>query len=296
MRISWLLVAASFLLPLVPGQAATYEVRNGDTWASIAWRTGVPASRLQALNGLSGSQPPAGRSLRLTAEPAEPPPATPVPVARPTPPVARAIPTPPPAPALPPREVKAPPGRARAPAASQGQPLRHRLEEAITAVRSETNRYAGRWTPPGEPVAWVMDCSNTARYLLRAAAGLELPRTASDQYELVRSRGKLRRLGGGLFAGRREEGWLRKRLRPGDLLFWEHTYRPERHHPVTHVMVYLGPDARGRLLMAGSQSSRGPDIYRLDPAQSYGGYGGLAGLFRREGRLIAFGRLPGVGK
>ena len=119
----------------------------------------------------------------------------------------------------------------------------HLMREA-EALRGHGLRYSAAWVPPGEATAWTMDCSNTARYLVRRTRGIELPRTASDQYQFVRQRGRLKRVGG-IFGGVPEEGWWAKRLRPGDLLFWEHTYKPKRKPPVTHVMVYLGRDASG---------------------------------------------------
>ena len=42
--------------------------------------------------------------------------------------------------------------------------------------------YDDAWTPPGESHSWAMDCSNTSRYLYKVATGIQLPRTASDQY------------------------------------------------------------------------------------------------------------------
>lgn len=144
---------------------------------------------------------------------------------------------------------------------------------------------------PGESVAWKMDCSNTSRFLIRHAKGVELPRTAAAQYEFVRKHGRIKRAAG-IFGGVPEASWWSKRLKPGDLLFWEHTYKPHSRPPVTHVMVFLGRDGNGNLLMAGAQSSHGVGIYKLRPRVSYGGHGGFFGLFRKKGRLVAYGRLP----
>lgn len=165
------------------------------------------------------------------------------------------------------------------------------LMQEAERLKAQGIRYGGSYTPAGEGSAWRMDCSNAARYLIRRTRGIELPRTASEQYNFVRQRGRIKRAGG-LFGGVPDTRWWAKRLRPGDLLFWEHTYKPQRKPPVTHVMVYLGRDPRGNLLMAGAQNSRGVNIYRLQPRVAYGGYrGGFLGLFKKQGRLVAYGRL-----
>jgi len=165
------------------------------------------------------------------------------------------------------------------------------LTAAAQSLQAQGIGYGGSFVPPGEDSAWRMDCSNAARYLLRETRGVELPRTASEQYNYVRRNGRLKRAGG-LFGGVPDSGWWAKRLRPGDLLFWEHTYKPQRKPPVTHVMVYLGRGESGELLMAGSQNSRGVGIYKLKPRVPYGGHGGFLGLFKKKGKLVAYGRLP----
>jgi len=164
------------------------------------------------------------------------------------------------------------------------------MSEAL-ALQGQGIAYGASVAVEGEGERWSMDCSNAARYLISRTSGVELPRTASEQYEYVREHGRLKRVGG-LFGGAPDLKWWAKRLRPGDLLFWEHTYKPPRQPPVTHVMVYVGRDDDGNLLMAGSQSSRGVGIYQLQPRVSYGGHGGFLGLFKKKGKLVAYGRLP----
>lgn len=165
------------------------------------------------------------------------------------------------------------------------------LRGEAEALSSLGLRYGAAFTPEGESSSWRMDCSNAARLLIRRTKGVELPRTASAQYLFLRENGRIKRAGG-LFGGVPDTEWWARRLQPGDLLFWEHTYRPRRKPPVTHVMVYLGRGERGELLMAGSQNSRGVGIYRLQPRVPYGGHGGFLGLFRKKGKLVAYGRLP----
>lgn len=165
------------------------------------------------------------------------------------------------------------------------------LREEANRLQSFGLRYGVMAMLPGETQPRNMDCSNTTRYLVEKTRGIALPRTASDQYLFLRRNGQLKRVGG-LFGGVPDAPWWAKRLRPGDLLFWEHTYKPQRHPPVTHVMIYLGRDENGTLLMAGAQNSRGVGIYKLRPRAVYGGHGGFLGLFRRKGKLVAYGRLP----
>jgi cell wall-associated NlpC family hydrolase len=142
--------------------------------------------------------------------------------------------------------------------------------------------YNAHWTPPGEPKPWKMDCSNTVRWLHRETHGSLLPRTSSDQYLFFRERGRFRR------AGTNPDRLMRE-LRRGDLLFWEHTYRPQRRPPVTHVMVYLGRDQSGRMWMAGSQGGQGVGVHEFRPKMRMGGYNWFL-WFRREGRFIGYAR------
>ena len=155
-------------------------------------------------------------------------------------------------------------------------------EQAFEIPKSVGLKYAQNWTPPGETKGWSMDCSNTVRWLYRYVTGLEIPRTASSQYEWLRQRGALRRVG-------RDPVRLASILQPGDLLFWEHTYRPRRRPPITHVMVYLGKNQQGEMVMAGSQGSRGVNLYRFRPDQTMGGHRVWL-FFKKPGRFVAYGR------
>ncbi len=156
------------------------------------------------------------------------------------------------------------------------------LESLARWLQSQGIGYSTPWVPPGESKPWTMDCSNAVRWLHREHRGMVLPRTSSDQYQFFRERGKLRR-------AKPDSSRLARTLRPGDLLFWEHTYRPKRKPPVTHVMMYLGRDDSGRMWMAGSQGKRGVGIHEFRPQQKMGGYNWFL-WFRREGRFIGFAR------
>jgi cell wall-associated NlpC family hydrolase len=158
--------------------------------------------------------------------------------------------------------------------------------------------YDEDWRPPGERTAWEMDCSNTTRYLYKVTTGINLPRTASDQYYYLHQQGKAWDVPIGP-TGYADVDFLQHNLKPGDLLFWENTYRPERQPPITHVMVFLGTNEHGQWIMAGSQGSRGgehnrrdggPDVYVFRPSQACGGYTTWMGLVHHHGRFCAFGR------
>lgn len=157
--------------------------------------------------------------------------------------------------------------------------------------------YGESWIFPGEDRPWVMDCSNTTRYLYRRALGIDLPRTASDQYYTLWKQGKITpapvRRDGSVDATA-----LVGQLRSGDLLFWEWTYNIKRTPPVSHVMIYLGRTADGVPKMAGSSTRGrgetiqrgGVDVYTFDPNAPMGGVKNALGQYVRKARFVGFGR------
>jgi cell wall-associated NlpC family hydrolase len=156
------------------------------------------------------------------------------------------------------------------------------LEAHAHWLASQRIPYSRPWLPPGEAKPWTMDCSNAVRWLHREHRGEMLPRTSAAQYEHFRRKGKFQR-------AKPDANRLMRTLRRGDLLFWEHTHRPVRRPPVTHVMMYLGRDEQGKMWMAGSQGSRGVGIYEFRPTMKMGGYPWFL-WFRREGRFLGYAR------
>lgn len=178
------------------------------------------------------------------------------------------------------------------------QDLRQRFIDEIKRIASAGVGYQGIWRPPGMPKPLMMDCSNTIRYLYQRVISLDLGRTASDQYHYLRLRNRTWQAPRDT-RGHIDEETLFRHLQVGDLLFWEHTYRPERYPPITHVMVYLGRNAKGEAIAGGSQSSArgllstkrgGPDLYTFEPNTPFGGYRSGLGFTRVQGRFVAFGR------
>jgi hypothetical protein len=179
-----------------------------------------------------------------------------------------------------------------------------RVEQHVTLV--ETARLLGRksiayqesWRPPREDSSWMMDCSNTSRYIYKAVFGLDLPRVASSQYAMLKQQGLI------TYAPRTTDGnvdqeALVSQLRSGDLLFWEWTYDIERNPPITHVMIYLGRTADGTAKMVGSATrskgevtrSGGIDVYTFNANAPMGGVRDFWGNTVRKGRFVGYGRM-----
>lgn len=285
---------------LAPGE---YMVRQGDTLWDIANQHDVSVQELREANKLKSNSLQIGQILKIPqrkqqspmapttpgARPATGPPSVPSPLVAPPQPQADP-PAPAPAPPAPGARLEDRPDRANT--------LTAALAQETDALAQQRIRHGQRWRPPGEREPWLMDCSNTSRYLYRRVAGIDIGRTASDQYYVLKRRNLAWRVPEEL-EGDALNAYLSQRLRPGDLLFWENTYKPKRKPPVTHVMVFLGHNRGGDLLMAGSQThgsgrdprvSGGPDIYAFDPEAPAGGYSAWLGFVRVKGRFAGYGR------
>ncbi|MDR1304684.1 MAG: C40 family peptidase [Verrucomicrobiales bacterium] len=182
---------------------------------------------------------------------------------------------------------------------AQLTPTQHAtLVDEMRQLSARRIAYNQGWQPPGAAKAWAMDCSNTSRYIYQTVFGLQLPRTASDQYYALK---QVKRIvyAPRLANGRVDTEALLSQLRSGDLLFWQWTYDIERDPPITHVMVYLGRTADGTPKMAGSasrskgeQTNRGGvNVYVFDPNASMGGVKNIFGDYIRRGEFVGFGRV-----
>jgi len=186
------------------------------------------------------------------------------------------------------------------------EPVRAQLlpEQHVSLV--ETARLLGRkdiayqesWRPPREANSWMMDCSNTSRYIYKAVFGLDIPRVASSQYAMLKKQGLIS-YAPRLQSGEVDQQTLVSQLRSGDLLFWEWTYDIKRSPPITHVMIYLGRTADGTAKMVGSASrsrgevtkSGGVDVYTFNANAPMGGVRDFFGNTVRKGRFVGFGRM-----
>lgn len=178
---------------------------------------------------------------------------------------------------------------------SEAQLTRDQFSELLRKVRWLERHhidYREKVRLPGESEPWMMDCSNTVRYAVREALGLQLSRVASGQYWELHQAGKVTK------APLRSDGEVDTErligmLASGDLLFWEWTYDIKRTPPITHVMIYLGRDRDGRACMFGSSSGRngGVRVYTFDPNAPMGGVRNAFGGWKKKARFVGFGRL-----
>jgi len=171
---------------------------------------------------------------------------------------------------------------------------RQQFSELMQTVRwldSKNIDYREKVKLPGEKEPWMMDCSNTIRYIAKDALGLKISRVASGQYWELDQAGKITQAP--WQSGKVDTQKLLDQMASGDLLFWEWTYDIKRSPPITHVMIYLGRDKKGIPRMAGSSSGKngGVGIYRFDPNTNMGGVRGILGGYKRKAKFVGFGRL-----
>ncbi|MES2309066.1 MAG: LysM peptidoglycan-binding domain-containing protein [Verrucomicrobiota bacterium] len=311
-----------------PPQRKSYQVQRGDTLWKITRNTGISLSELKRLNHLNSDLIHVGDILILEDNPLEIRKATPITkeiqehVVTPSdlnPPRVEDLRSlsPPVLPAEKPPMTKSPGGAPSISSSTTIPPvekpknvtplpvapavpvvtLKERFLGEIRKMIADRVHYNGSWRPEGSDRNWVMDCSNTTRYLFYKIFKLDIGRTASEQYYRLKVKGRAWDVPQDS-SGRPDIEYLHANLKVGDLLFWEHTYSPEREPPITHVTVYLGMDESGRFLMAGSEQGKGlldqnfngPDMYYFNPLAEKGGHSRFLFFGWKPGRFVAHGR------
>ena len=109
------------------------------------------------------------------------------------------------------------------------------------------------------PKAGGMDCSGTIYYMLKTMGIKEVPRSSNLIYSWVWKKGHFYAVN-----SNKQDSFEFSHLNPGDLLFWNGTYAIDRNPNVTHVMLYIGKNKAGELLMLGASDGRtykGRQIY-----------------------------------
>jgi peptidoglycan DL-endopeptidase LytE len=220
-------------LTVPPVDGVLHRVGAGDTLSGVAARYGASAAEIASVNGIGepyllsvglllvvpGGMPPAppataSAPLQSPSAPAAVPTATP----RPNPTTTPATATPKPAPQPTAQPTSKPPA-APAPAASN----------AGARIVANALKYRGsRYTWGGTSPATGFDCSGFVWYAY-TQAGVPLPRDLWGQYN----------------SGRRVG---RSELQPGDIVFFQNTYRPG----LSHDGIYIGG---GQFIQAASENT-----------------------------------------
>ena len=170
-----------------------------------------------------------------------------------------------------------------------------KLVETCRWLAAQNLAYSQSWQPPGHPYVITMDCSNTIRYIVWKVFGINLPRTASDQYVILKQKNQVRSVPVQA-DGSVDQNRLLSSMRSGDLLFWEWTYNVPRDPPISHVMIYLGRKKNGQAMMAGSSQRHdgerggGVDVYAFDPNAPCGNAKNFFNFITHRGRLVAYAR------
>lgn len=138
-----------------------------------------------------------------------------------------------------------------------------------------------------DPKNGGLDCSGAIQWILLQEGLASVPRVSIEQYHWLERAGLLHQL----------YDWsspasVFRRLRPGDLLFWEDTFDARRNPNITHVMVYLGYDDTKKMhLMFGAKSSKkgengaSVDIFQFNWPHK-----------EKKGRFVAYGRIPSLAR
>jgi peptidoglycan DL-endopeptidase CwlO len=135
------------------------------------------------------------------------------------------------------------------------------------------------------------DCSG-AMYAVLRQAGLDPPRTSSDQYLWVKKESELHEISAK--ATDAEDESLAA-LKPGDLIFWSGTYSPTdaRTTRITHVAIFLGHEKKDdRPVMINATNGRS---YRGKRCNGFGVYDFVIPRAGGKSKIVGYGTPPGLG-
>ncbi len=141
-----------------------------------------------------------------------------------------------------------------------------------------------------DPKRGGFDCSGAMYYVLNES-GLKPGRSSAAQYLWIKKAGGITEVGKAVTT---LDDPLFDKLEPGDLLFWNGTYRPRdgRKVPITHVSMYLGKaKADGRQLMIGSSKGRS---YRGKRQNGYGVFDFRLPSKGSRSTFVGYGTPPGL--
>jgi cell wall-associated NlpC family hydrolase len=102
-----------------------------------------------------------------------------------------------------------------------------------------------------DPSNGGMDCSGTIHYVLIKMGIKNVPHSSYSLYQWVNDKGRFYAVKTPSFTSPEFA-----QLKPGDLLFWSGTYQTNNQPNVSHVMIYIGRNKQGDLLMVGASDGR----------------------------------------
>lgn len=125
------------------------------------------------------------------------------------------------------------------------------VKELINNAKALTEKNLTYLYGSSNPDNKGLDCSGTIYYLLKHTGISDVPRQANEMYVWAEHSGNLHKVSNQDPSSRQYND-----LKPGDLLFWEGTYKVKRIPPITHVMIYLGKNSQGEPIMFGASDGR----------------------------------------
>ncbi|MEP2776599.1 MAG: NlpC/P60 family protein [Luteolibacter sp.] len=134
------------------------------------------------------------------------------------------------------------------------------------------------------------DCSGAMHYVLRKV-GIQPPRTSSDQYLWVKKNSEFHEVAKTAVD---TEDKSFDDLKPGDLVFWSGTFKPNdgRTTNITHVGMYLGVEKKdGRPVMVNATNGRS---YRGKKSNGYGVYDFRVPRAGSKSKIVGYGTPPGL--
>jgi peptidoglycan DL-endopeptidase CwlO len=138
-----------------------------------------------------------------------------------------------------------------------------------------------------DPAKGGVDCSGTMNYLLKKVGVDNVPRDSRSLYFWTQDNGLLHPV-----ANSDPQSPDFDNLKPGDLLFWSGTQGVQRRPAISHVMLYIGRDAKtGKRLMMGASSSRTPTGVPVGVSNLY-----LPKPTKTGPRFVGYGSILGLGK
>ncbi len=126
-------------------------------------------------------------------------------------------------------------------------PVKKIIKQALILTQKNLTYLYGS----ANPQLGGMDCSGTIYYLLKLNKLTDVPRSSYQMYQWVVAKGEFYPVKSNDFSSAEFN-----HLKPGDLLFWEGTYKTNHHPPISHVMIYLGTNEQNQPLMFGSSDGR----------------------------------------